>query len=222
MLWPGRGQSDDDEDLGGEWQHEPSSPGRSTYKSPTAITLARMCIWKEAQDWAVVGGRKWMGAHATGACWAPKAVHWNGSSFSLHIGPLDGGQGTRGSTFIESSHYTGLPIGWLKANGATRQECAAVTVQFTRIDDFIACWASTKGPHRVLSMQPACQNHPGVGMVDLNCLEELKIRPTWTTRSSLKWEAGQVLAALFTLPTVALCAILSNFLFIYFLVSLIN
>ncbi len=32
-------------------------------------------------------------------------------------------------------------------------------------------------------------------MAALNCLQELKIRPSWTALSGLLWEAGHVLAA---------------------------
>jgi hypothetical protein len=63
---------------------------------------------------------------------------------------------------------------------------------FTGIDDFTDVAASWTGVQCGLQ---AHKDHPGDEAVALNCLQELKITPTWTALSSLKWAAAMRRAA---------------------------
>ncbi len=70
-------------------------------------------------------------------------------------------------------------------NGGHGQERAESQGQFTGIDDFIVrCYLN--GAHVDAIEAPARLNHPGFDVAVLNCLQELKIRPTWTALSGLK------------------------------------
>jgi hypothetical protein len=87
-------------------------------------------------------------------------------------------------------------MGGRKWTGAIRQKCAEPHRQFTGIDDCIAGRYLNRGPTWMPLRPPACHSHLGFGVVVLNCLQELKNMPIWTTLSGLRWVAGHVQAAL--------------------------
>jgi hypothetical protein len=80
-----------------------------------------------------------------------------------------------------------------------QQERAEPHGQFTGIDDFIARATSTVGPRGCHQGRQHAKNHTGFGVAVLNCMQEFKNRPFWTSPSGLKRAACHVLAALSTL-----------------------
>jgi hypothetical protein len=128
-----------------------------------------------------------------------------------YIPDLQLGPGGPCGTTVEGEHICGgskqgRQMGGWKWTGATPQEHAEPHGPFTGIDDFIAPRYSTGGLRGMQLRLPAHQNQPGFGVVILNCLQELKIRPIWTALSGLKWQAGHALQALFLSSTAALPA----------------
>jgi hypothetical protein len=123
--------------------------------------------------------------------------------------------GWKGGMYVERTFDIRVPIRRLKVNGGHATGTCWAPGQFTWIDNFTTCCHCLKrGPTWDASRPPAHQDHPGDDVVALNCLLELKNRPTWTALSGLKWAAGCALAAhsdLQQLPYMQLSAFLKNF-----------
>jgi hypothetical protein len=145
-----------------------------------------MWTWREARKQAVVSGQKWIGATRL-RCWAPRL--FTGKEVLFHC-VLDLQLG---------AHYEqkGEHICREKSlHEATQQE--HVEPHSSSPGQMTSPHASTSTgvPHGMLLRLPVCQDHPSDGVGALNCLQQLKIRPTWATLNGVNWVSGHVLMAL--------------------------
>ncbi len=171
--------------------HQKGSPLHRLQQQP----WARHMHVERTRNQAIICGRKWQGP-----TWREHAEPFGGSP-GWHSGPsARGPRGAgRGAPTVHWGSTPGHQWGGHKVNGShTTGACwAPQAVHWDRF--FHRTSLLNRGPMWMPLRPPAFQNQPGFGMEVLNCLQELKIRPIWTTLSCLKWAAGDELAALSTL-----------------------
>ncbi len=171
----------------------PSSPGRLTSSLPAAAAFGPHKHMEGSLNLGCSTRPKWMGAHTTRMFWTPwqfaRRQFSHPACWIFSLGPAwDGGEHILG----DESQHQGTDWAAKSEWGPTdRSVLSSMAVHWDRWLHYIVLsqLRAHVGP-------PACQDHPGVGVVELNILQELKIMSTWTATSGPTWEAGHVLAAL--------------------------
>ncbi len=155
-----------------------------------------MCRWREARNRANCEWEPWCMLSPAGGL-----VHQDGRSLSLHGGPSAGGpHGVVGGVICGG---TTQAMDWATKSEWESHDRSLLSPTNIHWNWWLHCM-SLPQPRALWTplTSLACQNCTGFGMVAVNCLQELKIRPTCIVLSSLNWEgAGRWL--LFPLSTAA-------------------
>ncbi len=156
----------------------PSSLGRLTSSAPAAEALGPHM----SMEWSLKPGySRWLKVMAIGM-WQEHAEPHGSSVNACWTSSWGSSWNARGSTYVERSLNAGSATE-LKVNGGQSTGACWAPWQFTGIDGSLHVPASTRGLGGKTSRSPACQDHP-VGMAELSCSQELKIKPCWKAWSN--------------------------------------